>query len=48
MPVGLLIAGPVAERFGVPLWFFLSGAVLFAVTGISALLTLRPGGRGPK
>lgn len=48
MPLGLLIAGPVAERFGVPLWFFLSGIVLFAVTGVSALLTLRPRGRDPQ
>lgn len=46
MPLGLLIAGPVAERFGVPLWFFLSGIVLFAVTGISALLTLRKPAHG--
>ena len=38
--------GPVAERFGVPLWFFLSGIVLFAVTGISALLTLRKPAHG--
>lgn len=47
MPVGLLIAGPVAERFGVPLWFLLSGIVLFAVTGISAFLTLRTHGDKP-
>ncbi len=41
MPLGLLIAGPVAESRGVPLWFFISGIVLLLLTFISALLVLR-------
>lgn len=41
MPVGLLISGPVAQAYGVQLWFFLSGAVILAVTLISLLLVGR-------
>ncbi len=41
MPVGLIVAGPVAEKFGVAFWFFVSGIALFMITGVSALLTLR-------
>ena len=40
MPLGLLIAGPIAENKGVPLWFFVSGVVLLLLTLISALLIL--------
>jgi len=40
MPLGLLIAGPVAENKGVTLWFFVSGVVLLLLTLISALLVL--------
>ena len=27
MPVGLLISGPIAEKYGVPFWFIIAGAV---------------------
>ncbi|MEL7567467.1 MAG: MFS transporter [Dehalobacterium sp.] len=40
MPLGLLIAGPIAENKGVSLWFFVSGVVLLLLTLISALLIL--------
>ncbi|WP_236860290.1 MFS transporter [Candidatus Formimonas warabiya] len=40
MPLGLLIAGPVAENRGVSLWFFVSGTVLLLLTLVSALLVL--------
>jgi DHA3 family macrolide efflux protein-like MFS transporter len=40
MPLGLLIAGPIAENRGVPLWFFVSGNVLLILTLVSALLVL--------
>ena len=40
MPLGLLIAGPIAESRGVPLWFFVSGAVLLLLAFTSALLIL--------
>jgi DHA3 family macrolide efflux protein-like MFS transporter len=32
-PLGLLVAGPLAERFGVAFWFALSGALLLVVGG---------------
>ncbi|MGI6129760.1 MAG: MFS transporter [bacterium] len=38
MPIGLLIAGPVAERYGVPLWFLIAGTGVVIITGLSALL----------
>jgi MFS transporter, DHA3 family, macrolide efflux protein len=31
MPLGLLIAGPVADRFGVQVWFILGGVITFLV-----------------
>lgn len=34
MPVGLLAASPVAEKVGVNVWFFLSGAIMIIITGI--------------
>ncbi|KPU44429.1 2-acyl-glycerophospho-ethanolamine acyltransferase [Oxobacter pfennigii] len=40
MPLGLLIAGPVAESRGVSLWFFVSGIALLLLTSVSALLVL--------
>ncbi len=40
MPVGLLIAGPVAEVIGVHFWFLISGIAFFIITSISAMLTL--------
>lgn len=35
MPVGLLVSGPVAEAYGVPLWFVLTGAVFLLTTAVS-------------
>ncbi|MEG6521936.1 MFS transporter [Desulfotomaculum sp. 1211_IL3151] len=40
MPLGLLIAGPIAENKGVSLWFYVSGIALLLLTLISALLIL--------
>lgn len=40
MPLGLLIAGPIAEARGVPLWFFVSGIAMLLLTFVSALLVL--------
>jgi len=40
MPLGLLIAGPIAQSRGVSLWFFISGAALLLLTLASALLVL--------
>ncbi|MEY8352979.1 MFS transporter [Lachnospiraceae bacterium 54-53] len=40
LPLGLLIAGPIAEKRGVPLWFIVSGIALLLVTLVSALLVL--------
>ena len=37
-PVGLAIAGPIAERIGVAAWFVISGICLFAA-GVAAFLT---------
>ena len=36
-PLGLLVAGPVAQAYGVPFWFVLTG-VVFAVIGAVGLL----------
>lgn len=41
MPLGLVIAGPVAERYGVQLWFLISGVAVLLITVASALLTLK-------
>ena len=35
MPVGLLVSGPIAEAYGVPLWFVLTGAVFLLTTAVS-------------
>lgn len=40
MPLGLLIAAPIAESRGVPLWFFVSGVVLLLLTILSVFLVL--------
>ncbi len=40
MPLGLLIAGPIAEKRGVSLWFFVSGIAMLLLTVVSALLVL--------
>lgn len=37
MPLGLLISGPCAERFGVAFWFLFSGAAMLAATVIMTL-----------
>ena len=34
-PVGLSIAGPVADNFGVPIWFVISGLVTITIAAIS-------------
>ena len=31
MPIGLLVAGPVADRYGVQVWFVLGGLVTFSI-----------------
>jgi DHA3 family macrolide efflux protein-like MFS transporter len=36
-PLGLIIAGPLADRFGVQVWF-LVGGVLTGLLGVAALL----------
>ena len=41
MPLGLLVAGPVAEAVGVNTWFFWSGAALIADAIFCRLLTRR-------
>lgn len=38
MPLGLLISGPIAEKYGVPLWFLVSGIAIVLITAVSALL----------
>lgn len=38
MPVGLLISGPIAEKYGVPLWFLVTGIMTLAATAINALI----------
>lgn len=40
MPVGMLIAGPIAEKRGISLWFFISGSVMLLLTFVSILLVL--------
>ncbi|WP_422880275.1 MFS transporter [Moorella sulfitireducens] len=40
MPAGLLVAGPVAERYGVPLWFHVAGIVMIITMALSAVVTL--------
>ncbi len=39
-PLGLLAAGPLADRFGVPIWYVIAGAVMVAV---SLILSAVPG-----
>lgn len=39
MPVGLVAAGPVAERFGVVVWFFIAGGATLAIAMASVWLT---------
>lgn len=38
MPLGLLVAGPIAERYGVSMWFLVSGVAVTLVTCVSGLL----------
>lgn len=42
MPVGLVLAGPCAERWGVARWFLISGVAMLVITG--GMLLLRPRG----
>ena len=39
MPLGLLVAGPVAEQMGVDFWFLVSGAATLLIACISAWIT---------
>ena len=41
MPIGLLIAGPIAQVIGVNTWFFWSGVALMADAVLCRLLTRR-------
>lgn len=41
MPIGLLIAGPVAERVGVGAWFLIAGAATLLIGAASLLITGR-------
>jgi len=42
MPIGLLIAGPIAEAYGVAQWFFISGIAMIVIMLISAaVISLR-------
>ncbi|MDR2854756.1 MAG: hypothetical protein LBV40_01180 [Methanomicrobiales archaeon] len=41
MPVGLLIAGPAAEHWGVTLWFSISGILIIVIMLIGALFVNR-------
>lgn len=41
MPLGLLLAGPVAQKYGVEDWFFIAGIACVVITAISALVLLR-------
>ena len=38
MPLGLLVAGPCAERWGVHRWFFIAGAAMLVITAVMTLL----------
>lgn len=38
MPLGLLIAGPISEKYGVVMWFFIAGIAFLVITTISLLL----------
>lgn len=40
LPIGLIVAGPVAENFGVPLWFLIGGTGMIIVTLFSEAVTL--------
>jgi DHA3 family macrolide efflux protein-like MFS transporter len=41
MPVGLLIAGPVAQLYGIAKWFLITGIAIVAIMLISAAATLK-------
>ena len=32
MPIGLLVSSPIAEKVGVPVWFFIAGIAIFMIT----------------
>ena len=46
MPLGLLVAGPIAEKSGVAVWFLISGVAVCIFSAASALLVLRERKRG--
>ncbi|MDF2945136.1 MAG: major facilitator superfamily 1 [Herbinix sp.] len=37
MPLGLLVAGPVAEFYGVPFWFTIAGLLILAITMVGMI-----------
>lgn len=41
MPIGLLLSGPVAEKYGVVMWFFISGIAVCLITAVSAVFLRR-------
>jgi len=42
MPIGLLIAGPVAEHYGLTLWFVIAGiAIVIIMSTTGAIIKLR-------
>lgn len=45
MPLGLLIAGPVAEKYGVAMWFFIAGIACAAISVLSFFITRGSPGR---
>ena len=44
MPVGLALAGPMSEQYGVPFWFFVSGIAMVVITG-AGILAILPAGK---
>lgn len=43
VPMGLLVAGPVAERHGVTIWFLVAGLAMCVFTGLSYVLSREKG-----
>lgn len=40
LPIGLIVAGPVAESFGVPVWFLVGGIAMIIITVLSEVIML--------
>ena len=32
MPIGLIVSGPISEKFGIPIWFLITGIVIIIIT----------------